>query len=203
MALTFYTNPFSRGRVARWMLEEVGEPYEEVVVPFGPGMRTPEYLAVNPMAKVPALVHDGGVVTEVAAIVAWLADRFPQAGLMPEDRGAFFRWMFFGAGPVEYAFTNASFGFQVPPEQEGRVGYGSVERVLGALRAQLGERPYLCGEAFSGADLYIAAQVGFAMERMGVAEDPALSPWVARCRARPAAARAAEKDALAGGPPHG
>jgi glutathione S-transferase len=135
--MTFYTNPFSRGRVARWMLEEVGEPYDDVILGFGPGMRTPEYLSINPMAKVPALVHDGSTITEVAAILAYLADRFPAAGLLPADRGAFFRWMFFGAGPVEYALINASFGFEVPPEAQGRMGYGSLDRVTGTLRAQV------------------------------------------------------------------
>ena len=142
--------------------------------------------------------------TEVAAIVTWLADAFPEAGLMPEDRGAFFRWMFFGAGPLEYAVTNASMGFEVPPDQRGRMGYGSLDRVVRTLRAQLSERPFLCGDAFSAADLFVGAQAGFAMERGGMARDEALAAWWERCRDRPAAARAAAKDnALAGGPPRG
>lgn len=194
MALTFYTNPLSRGRLARWALEEAGEPYEEVILGFGPPMRTPEYLAINPMAKVPALVHDGSVITEVGAIVAHLADAFPASGMMPADRGAFFRWMFFGAGPLEYALVNASMGFEVPRDQEGRMGYGSLDRTLGALKAQLAKGPWLCGESWSGADLYVGSQVGFAMERSGLARDEALADWAARARDRPAAARAAEKD---------
>ncbi len=99
MALTFYTNPMSRGRIARVMLEELGEPYETVVLDYGTTMKAPEYLAVNPMGKVPAVVHDGRVVTEVAAICTHLAMAFPEKGLMAEDTATFFRWMFFAAGP--------------------------------------------------------------------------------------------------------
>lgn len=106
--LTFFTNPMSRGRIARWMLEEVGEPYETQVVEYGEAMKSPEYLAVNPLGKVPAIRHGDQIVTECAAICAYLADAFPQAGLAPpvEQRGNYYRWMFFAAGPVEAAITN-------------------------------------------------------------------------------------------------
>lgn len=202
--LTLHTHPFSRGRVARWMLEETGAPYEAVVVPFGPGMRTPDYLALNPMAKVPTLVHPGGVVTEVAAIVAWLAETFPAAGLLPADKGSFLRWMFLGAGPLEYAITNASMGFHVPAESEGRMGYGSLDRVLGALAAQLDRTPNLCGDAWSAADLYLGSQVAFAAERGGLPVPPRLMAWATEGRDRPAAKRAQEKDdALAASLPRG
>ena len=112
MALTFYTHPMSRGRMVRWMLEEVGEPYEARVLDFGPPMKGGAYRAVNPMGKVPTLVHRGRVVTEAAAICAYLADAFPEAGLLPDDeeRADYWRWLFFAAGPVEHAVTNRHFG---------------------------------------------------------------------------------------------
>ena len=110
--LIFYTNPMSRGRIARWMLEEVGQPYRTEVLGYGEAMKSPEYLAVNPMGKVPAIVHKGTVVTEAAAICAYLADAFPEAGLAPEphERASYYRWMFFAAGPVEAAITDRSLG---------------------------------------------------------------------------------------------
>src|SRR5580692_11521424 len=108
--LTFYTNPMSRGRIARWMLEEVDTPYRTEILDFGPGMRGPDYRSINPMSKVPALRHGDVVVTECAAICAYLADAFPQAGLAPPAgdrmRAPYYRWLFFAAGPVEAAATN-------------------------------------------------------------------------------------------------
>ena len=108
--LVFYTNPMSRGRIVRWMLEELGRPYRTEIVDYGPAMKGPAYLAVNPMGKVPALKHDGATVTEAAAICAYLADVFPDAKLAPASgdrlRGPYYRWMFFAAGPVEQAATN-------------------------------------------------------------------------------------------------
>ena len=100
--LVFYTNPMSRGRIARWMLEEVGQPYRTVLLDFATTAKAPEYLALNPMGKVPTIVHGRTVVTECAAVCAYLADAFPEAGLAPEParRGAYYRWMFFAAGPL-------------------------------------------------------------------------------------------------------
>src|ERR1700755_426879 len=120
--LVFYTNPRSRGRIARWMLEEVGQPYRTEILDFATTMKAPAYLAINPMGKVPALRHGDIVVTETAAICAYLADGFPQATLAPPSgarlRGAYYRWLFFTAGPVEAAVSNKALGFQVPPERE-------------------------------------------------------------------------------------
>ena len=100
--LVFYTNPMSRGRIARWMLEETGQPYETVVLDYTTTLKAPAYLAVNPMGKVPALLHGDAVVTESAAICAYLADAFPQAGLAPpltsKARAPYFRWLFFAGG---------------------------------------------------------------------------------------------------------
>jgi glutathione S-transferase len=108
--LVFYTNPMSRGRIVRWMLEEIGHPYRTELLDFGTTMKAPSYLSINPMGKVPTIRHGDTVVTEVAAICAYLADAFPRAGLAPPPgdrlRGPYYRWLFFAAGPVEAAVTN-------------------------------------------------------------------------------------------------
>ena len=195
MALTLYTNPQSRGRIARWMLEEVGEPYEARILDFGAQMRTPDYLAINPMAKVPALVHDGKVVTEVGAILSYLAETFPQAGLMPEDRAGFYRWMFFVAGPLEYAVTNRSMGFEAADvQQEGRLGYGSFERVIETLKGELARGDYLCGGGFSVVDLYLGSHIGFGLLTGTIPAEPAFQAYWDRLRNRPAAVKAQEAD---------
>src|SRR5436190_22464320 len=124
--LTFYTHPMSRGRIVRWMLEEVGQPYRTELLDYDTTMKAPAYLAVNPMAKVPAIRHGDTVVTEAAAICAYLADAFPEARLAPPpaERGAYYRWLFFAAGPVEAAVTDKSLGVRAPPGREVMVGYG-------------------------------------------------------------------------------
>src|SRR5690606_1171444 len=126
--LVFHTNPMSRGRIVRWMLEELGVEYRAVVQEYGASMKSPGYLAINPMGKVPALQHRGIVVTEAAAICAYLADAFPQAGLAPalDDplRGPYLRWMFFAAGPVEAAVTAKSLGALALPDKAAMAGYG-------------------------------------------------------------------------------
>src|SRR5580692_11174090 len=128
--LIFYTNPMSRGRIVRWMLEEVGQPYRTELLDYATTMKAPEYLAINPMGKVPALRHGDTVITESAAICAYLADAFPDAGLAPplgdHRRGPYFRWMFFAAGPIEAASSNKAMGFVVPPERERMMGYGNA-----------------------------------------------------------------------------
>ena len=112
--LTFYTNPMSRARIVRWMLEEIGEPYETVLLDYGTTMKGADYLAINPMGKVPAIKHGETVVTEAAAICAYLADMFPDRGLAPppgnQKRGPYYRWMFFAAGPGEAAITGKALG---------------------------------------------------------------------------------------------
>ena len=137
--LVLYTNPMSRGRIARWMLEEVGHPYRAEILEFA-SMNAPEYLAINPMGKVPAVRHGDTIVTEAAAICAYLADVFPEAGLAPPPgsrlRGPYYRWLFFGAGPIEAANTNKALKIVVPAERTMMVGYGTQERVL-----QIDKRP--------------------------------------------------------------
>ncbi|GAB1477581.1 glutathione S-transferase family protein [Paracoccaceae bacterium] len=195
--LTFYTNPMSRGRMVRWMLEEVGQPYETVVLDYGTTMKAPAYLAVNPMGKVPALVHPGGVVTEVAAICCFLADAFPQAGLMPADRGNFYRWMFFGAGPVEQAVVNTSMGWVPEPDKRGRIGYGCIEDVVATLTGHLKGRDYFCGAGFSAADVYLGSQIGWGLRFGTLPGNAVLSAYWDRIKERPALMRAnAQDDAL-------
>ncbi len=200
--LVFHTNPMSRGRIVRWMLEELGVEYRTVVHEYGAGMKSPEYLAINPMGKVPAIEHRGVVVTEAAAICAYLADAFPQAGLAPamDDplRGPYLRWMFFAAGPVEAAVTARSLGGLPPPEKSGFVGYGSYEQAMDVLeQAAAAASPWLLGERFSAADVYVGSQVDFGLMFKSIPERPAFAAWAQRLRAREAYRRAkAADDAL-------
>jgi len=205
--IVFYTNPMSRGRMVRWMLEEVGAPYSTEIVDFGPAMRSGPYAAINPMGKVPALTHRGVTVTEVAAICAYLADAFPKAALAPtlDDpaRGAYFRWLFFSAGPVEAAITNASLGFHPPREREGMVGYGNLAKVLDVLEAAIdptrnGGHDYLVGDAFTAADVYVSSQIGYGLLFKTLEPRPAFTAYLGKTSSRPAAVRArAIDDALA------
>lgn len=192
--LTLYTHPMSRARIARWMLEELGEPYETVVLDFATTMKAPDYLAINPMGKVPALRHGSRIITECAAICTYLADAFPEAELMPADRATFYRWMFFGAGPLEQAVTNAALKVEVPPDRRGMVGYGSLEQVVATLAARLDQSPYLAGETFSAADIYVGSQIGWGMRFGTLPAEPAFVDYWDRIGHRPAAITAREKD---------
>jgi glutathione S-transferase len=197
--LIFYTNPMSRGRIVRWMLEELGVPYDLVVLNYGDEMRAPEYLGVNPMGKVPAILHGETVVTEAAAICSYLAEAFPEAGLAPPPgspaRGTFLRWMFFGAGPVEAAITNAAFGWAASdPQEEARLGYGSMDRVAKVLSDRVAEGPYLMGERFSALDVYLGSQILWGRMLGALPEREPLDAYVARIEQRPAAVRARQLD---------
>jgi len=197
--LIFYTHPYSRGRVARWMLEEVGESYETVILQYETEMKAPDYLAINPMGKVPAIKHGDTVVTENAAICAYLADAFPGAGLAPpiadRRRGPYFRWLFFTAGPLETAVTGKNLGLLASGEQKRMVGYGSFEDAVNAIESAIPTGGFLCGERFTAADLYVAAFLDFATNMIKVlpAKD-VVARYVARCTDRPAYRRAAEID---------
>jgi len=193
--LTFYTNPMSRGRIARVMLEEIGEPYETVVLDYGTSMKAPGYLAVNPMGKVPAVVHDGAVVTECAAICTYLAMAFPEKGLMAEDRAAFFRWMFFAAGPLEQAVVNSSFGWKpATPHEAGRTGYGSLDDVVRTLAGHLAAHDYIADGCFTAADVYVGSQIGWGLQFGTLPADPAFIAYWNRIKDRPARAAAEAKD---------
>ncbi|MFV0623991.1 glutathione S-transferase family protein [Sphingomonas sp. ac-8] len=194
--LVFYTNPMSRGRIARWMLEEVGAPYTTEVLDYATSMKDPAYLAINPMGKVPAIRHRGTVVTEGAAICAYLADAFPDAGLAPPpaERGDYYRWLFFAAGPVEAAVTERARGIEVSPEQGRIVGYGSYDRVVAVLEQTLSGRDYVAGDRFSAADVYFGSQLIWGTQFGTLPQRDAFGPYVARLMARPAYLRAAEMD---------
>ena len=196
--LHFYTHPQSRGRIVRWMLEEVGTPYDTVLLDYGTTMKAPAYLAINPMGKVPALRHGDAVVTEVAAICAYLADAFPQAGLAPAVtsplRGPYYRWLFFAAGPVEAAVSNQALGFVVPPGRERMMGYGSYAEVLDVLEGAVSRGDYLLGGSFSAADVYLGSHLGFGMQFGTIEKRPAFEAYWARLSARPAAVRARQLD---------
>lgn len=188
----FYTNPMSRGQIARWMLEEVGADYEQRLVQYGPEMKGPGYRAINPMGKVPAIVHDGQVVTECAAICAYLADAFPDAGLAPQvhERAAYYRWMAFGAGPLEQAITNRSMGWEGPEDKQAMLGYGSYDLVVDALAGWMAGRDYICGDRFTAADVYVGAQVDWGQAFGTLPANPAFTAYAERLRARPAYMRA-------------
>ena len=194
--LTFYTNPMSRGRIIRWMLEEVGEPYETVVLTYGDTMKAPDYLSINPMGKVPAIRHKSSVVTEGAAICAYLADAFPNAGLAPpaDRRAAYYRWFFFAAGPVEAAVTNKSLGVVPDEDQRRMVGYDRMETVLDALEMAVKDAPYLGGSDFSAVDVYAGSQIGWGLQFGTLEKRPAFEDYWERISSRPAKRRADEID---------
>lgn len=196
--LTLYTNPMSRGRIVRWMLEELAVPYETVLLDYDTSMKAPEYLAINPMGKVPAIQHGRTVVTETAAICAYLADAFPQMGLAPALdnplRGSYFRWLFFAAGPLEAAASNKAMGFVVPPEREKAMGYGTYATVMDVLEDAVKQGEYLLGDNFSAADVYVGAHIGFGIQFGTIERRPGLEHYWSRVSARPAAIRAKKID---------
>ncbi len=159
--IIFYHNPMSRGQIVRWMLEEVGAPYDTEILDYASTMKGEEYRAVNPMMKVPAIRHNGRVVTECAAICAYLADVFPEAGLGPreEEKADYYRWMFFAAGPLEQAVTNNFAGFTAKEEQQRMFGYGNYDLAVNTLADHLAGRPYVCGSRFNAADVYVGSAV--------------------------------------------
>lgn len=195
-SLTFYTNPQSRGRIARWMLEEIGVPYETVIVDYGTTMKAPDYLAINPMGKVPAIVHDGRVVTECAAICAYLAQAFPEADLAPRDDEAadYYRWLFFVSGPIEQAMTNKVAGFVVPEGRARMFGYGDGSLVLDVLAGHLTDNAYVCGARFTAADVYVGAQIGWGMMFGSIEKRPSFETYFDRLKSRPALERANQLD---------
>jgi glutathione S-transferase len=197
--LVFYTNPMSRGRIIRWMLEEVGQPYETRILNWETAdAKSPDYLAVNPMGKVPAIVHGGVVVTECAAICAYLADAFPDTGLAPPSgsplRGPYYRWLFFGAGPIEQAVGLKMLGVEPAADQHRSLGFGCMDDVLDTLEGAVKDRTYIVGDSFTAADLYLAAHLSWGMNFGSIERRPAFATYVAHHLERPAAKRAEEID---------
>jgi glutathione S-transferase len=195
--LVFYTSPMSRGRIVRWMLEEIGHPYRTELLDYGT-MKAPEYRAINPMGKVPAIRHGDTVVTECAAICAYLADAFPQAKLAPAvtgpGRGAYYRWLFFAAGPLESAVTNKALDFVVPPGRERMAGYGSFGDTMDALDYAVSQSDYIAGSLFTAADVYVGSQIGWGLLFKTIEPRPAFTRYWGRLVDRPAAVRARQID---------
>lgn len=195
MSLTLYTHPMSRGRVARWMLEETGLPYNTVLLDYGTTMKAPEYLAINPMGKVPALKHGDTVVTEVAAICMYLADLVPEKQLAPPvgspDRGSYYRWISF-MGPLEQLMVAKANGTALPkPEM---AGFGTEQDLLDTLEAALKDREHLISNTFTAADLMVAAYVGWYLQFKLLEPRPDFVAFAERHNQRPAKQRADEID---------
>ncbi|RAK58069.1 glutathione S-transferase family protein [Phenylobacterium deserti] len=195
--LVFYTNPMSRGRIVRWMLEEVGQPYDTQILDW-PQMKAAEYKAINPMGKVPAIRHGEVVITECAAICAYLADAFPQAGLAPApqdpNRGAYYRWLFFAAGPLEAAVVNKALGVEVPADKRGLAGYGCYEDVMDTLEQAVWDGGWLAGDHFTAADLYVGSHLAWGLQWGTIEKRAAFEKFAQKATARPAAERARELD---------
>ena len=202
--LVFYTNPMSRGRIARWMLEETGVPYRTEILTFGGTMKGEDYLSVNPMGKVPAIRHNDTVVTECAAICAYLADTFPENELAPrpQERGSYYRWMFFAAGPLESVVTIRMLGVVTPADKARSVGYGSFGDVMDTLEKAVTETPYIAGDRFTAADVYVGSHVSWGLNFGSIEKRPAFADYLGRVTSREAYKRAAaiDDEALKGMP---
>ena len=187
---TFFTNPMSRGQIARWALHEAGASYDQVLVDWA--AKPAAFIAANPMGKVPTIVHHSEtgerVVTECAAICAYLAETHPEAGLLPSDAelADYYRWMFFAAGPVEQAIVGRSMGWEVPEGREGMVGFGSFERVLDTLDGHFSDHAYVCGPRFTMADVYVGSQIDWGLTFGSIPPRESFVAYAERLQARTA-----------------
>jgi glutathione S-transferase len=187
---TFYTQPMSRGQIARWALHEAGADYGQVLVNLAD--RPAALLAINPMGKVPTIVHhDSGsdrVITEGAAICHYLAEMHPQAGLLPQDAemADYFRWLFFAAGPLESAIVSTYLKFAPTPDQEKTAGWGNYDRTMAALEGHLAGRDFICGARFTMADVYLGSQLDWGLNFGSVPPNEAFVGYVQRLQARSA-----------------
>ncbi len=194
--LVLYSNPMSRGRMARWMLEEVGAPYSVEYVAYGPAMKSAEFLARNPMGKVPVLRHGDAIVTETAAICAYLADVFPEAGLAPDPkhRADYYRWMFFAAGPFEASRMDKAMGVVPPEDKIGMLGYGTFELANSVMNKAVAANDYILGDRFSAADVYVGSQIIFGLRFGSLDPTPAFERYAATLTGRDAFKRASAAD---------
>ena len=194
--LVFYTNPQSRGQTVRWMLEEIGQPYDTEILDYASTMKQEPYLSINPMGKVPAIVHKGKVVTEVAAIVCYLAETFPKAELSPRDdeRADYFRWIFFTAGPIEAAFSNKSAGWEPDADKQRMFGYGTYDLAIDTLEKALAGKQFIAGNRFTAADLLVGAYVNFMLRFNLLEPRPVFTDYASRMTDRDAYRRAQEID---------
>ena len=207
---TFFTNPMSRGQIARWALHEVDADYDTELVEWE--AKTEAFTKANPMGKVPTLVHhhDGDhihVVTEAAAICHYIAETHPEAGLLPEDheKADYFRYLFFASGPVEQAVTAKAMGWEVPSDRTGLAGFGSYDRAMDTLERMLSDRDHVCGERFTMADVYVGSQVDWGLQFGSIPERPAFAAYADRLRSREAykAAKAIDMKLIAEGQNNG
>jgi glutathione S-transferase len=195
--LVFYTNPQSRGQTVRWMLEEIGQPYDCEILDYASTMKQEPYLSINPMGKVPAIKHKGKVVTEVAAIICYLAEAFPEAGLAPRndaERADYYRWIFFVAGPIEAAFSNKAAGWEPDTDKQRMFGYGTYDLAINTLEKVLAANEYIAGNRFTAADLLVGAYVNFMLRFNLLEARPAFTSYAARMTDRDAYRRAQEID---------
>ena len=196
MTLTLYTNPMSRGQIARWMLEEVNTEYETIVLDYASTMKAEPFLSINPMGKVPTIVDDGQTVTECAAICAYLAEAFPDADLAPHanERAAYYRWLFYAAGPVEAATANRALGVVPTESQERMVGYGNFDTMVAVLEQAVGTHDYIAGDRFTAADVYVGSQVIWGQQFDWLPKRDAFADYAERLKARPAYIEAGKLD---------
>ena len=188
--IVFYHNPMSRGRMVHWMLEEAGAAYRVELVSFEKGEnRKPAFLAVNPMGKLPAIVHRGTVITECGAIITYLGDAFPGAKLAPATddpaRGTYLRWMFFGQGCIESALIDRMLS-RPPVDRPTALGYGNYDDVMQATEKALSPGPYILGDRFSAVDVYVGSQLGFGMMMKSLDPRPIFQKYVGLLSQRPA-----------------
>lgn len=194
--LIFYTHPQSRGAIVHWMLEEIGQPYSIHVLEYDTTMKAPEYLAINPMGKVPAIRHGDVVVTETAAICAYLADAFPEADMAPalDSRGEYYRWLFFAAACGEPSMSDYAAGWKADTADLQRsIGYGTFEMTFDTLAGWLHGRSCVAGDRFSAADIYVASLLSFGMDFNLIPRKPEFEAYVAPLLQRPAKQRADAK----------
>lgn len=202
--LRFYFNPMSRARMVRWMLEECDAEYESVQLEFGTTMKSPDYLAVNPMGKVPAISDGNTVITETGAILAYLADRYPHKQLAPAvgstARGEYYRWLFFVGGPAEAAGTAQSNGWLQgqTDRQAASAGFGRFDDVVRTLEKAVAGKRYLCGDHFTAADLYMASYLRWGAMMGVLPQREVFRAYAEPLYARPAALRAQAIDAPPG-----
>jgi glutathione S-transferase len=196
--LTLYHAAPSRSSIVRWMLEEIGEPYDLHLLNLAAGeQHKPDYITINPMGKVPALKHGDTVITEAAAICTYLADEFPAAKLnVPigdPRRGVYLKWLFFGPGCIEPAITDRAFPRKEEPRR-GALGYGDFDTVMDVAAKAVAKGPYLMGEQFTAADVVVGSTLRWGMMFNILPKRQEFVDYVARLEQRPALQRASAAD---------
>ena len=194
--VTLYSNPMSRGQIARWALEEVGAAYETIILEYGAEMKAPDYLAINPMGKVPAIRHGPRIVTESAANCAYLAEAFPEARLVPtaNERAAYYRWMFFAAGPLEQAVTAKALGLDLPADKAAMLGFGTYDDTVDTVEMLLVRNTYICGDRFTMADVYVGSHIEWGLSFGTLPKRPGFEAYAKRIAEREAHKRARSID---------